>query len=331
MVGLSVFCQCWFLIQLTVLHSSRALLPPQKTEPGGELCIIHLFSPTNFRWAPVQGNCPSGTRFTGTHCEQMVLCQPAAEARQPRWCELPPFSFCGSWRQTRQEEESVCCLSSKLDPGSQTGQQASHIIEQAEDSKPNTEKNIEPEVQPEVQPESVPEDGPKSEPESGASTEPTPEPETEPNSDNEFDPANSPALGQKAETDNITTVGSIFGQATEASNIFEDTEAKLATNLRPHRNLKNFKISVEMSEKNKVVFKVPKEEEDNDIAQEINEVFSTLPEMNDEILLEINEDKTEADVNSLTVKNLQELEALVIRNVKNIILTQQDTQPRRLK
>ena len=112
--------------------------------------------------------------------------------------------------------------------------------------------------------------------------------------------------------------------------IFEDTEAKLETNLRPHRNLKNFKISVEMSEKNKVVFKVPKEEEDNNIAQEINEVFSTLPE-EDEIFLEINKEKTEADVSSLTVKNLQELEALVIRNVKNIVLTQQDTQPRRLK
>ena len=263
----------------------------------------------------------------------MLPCQPAAEVRQPRWCELPPFSFCGSWRQTRQEEEAGRCLSSKLDPGSQAGQQTSHSIEQAEDSKPNTDKHIEPEVKPETLPESVPEDGPKSEPESepesGASTEPAPEPETEPHSDNEFDYAESPALDQKAETDDITTAGSFFGQATEASNIFEDTEAKLETNLRPHRNLKNFKISVEMSEKNKVVFKVPKEEDD-DIAQEINEVFSTLLE-EDEIFLEINEEKTEADVSSLTVKNLQELEALVIRNVKNIVLTQQDTQPRRLK
>merc|ERR1719151_241446 len=94
--------------------------------------------------------------------------------------------------------------------------------------------------------------------------------------------------------------------STETPDIFEDTEEKLETNLRPHRNLKNFKISVEMSEENKVVFKVPKEEEE-DIAQEINKVFNTLPEK-DEILLEINEDKTEANVNSLTVKNLQDLE-----------------------
>ena len=258
----------------------------------------------------------------------MVPCQPAAEARQPRWCELPPFSFCGSWRQTRQEEEAGCCLSSKLHPGSQTGQQASHSKEKAEDSIPNTDKHIEPEVQPESVPEDGPKSEPESEPESGASTEPAPEPETEPHSDNKFEQAKSPALDQKTETDD-TTVESILGQATEASNIFEDTEAKLETNLRPHRNLKNFKISVEMSEKNKVVFKVPKEEDD-DIAQEINEVFSTLLE-EDEIFLEINEEKTESDVSSLTVKNLQELEALVIRNVKNIVLTQQDTQPRRLK
>ena len=179
---------------------------------------------------------------------------------------------------------------------------------EAEGSKPKTDhEQIEPE------PES----------------EPAPaEPEPEPVSDKEVDKTPS-TLDQKAEMDDMTTVKSSTGQTTEASDIFEDTEEKLETNLRPHRNLKNFKISVEMSEENKVVFKVPKEEEE-DIDREISEVFNTLPE-EDEILLEINEDKTEANVNSLTVKNLQDLEALVVRKVKNIVLTQKDTQSRRLK
>jgi len=250
------------------------------------------------RWAPVLGKCPSGTRFTGTHCEQMLPCQP--EARQPRWCELPPFSFCASWRQTEKEEETGCCLSSKLE-----SQQTS----QAEASKPNTDhKQVEPEIEPES------------------------EPETEQTLADEVAHAKgetSSALAQKAEMDDMTTVKSISSQATEGSNIIEDTEEKLETNLRPHRNLKNFKISVEMSEENKVVFKVPKEEEE-DIAQEINEVFNTLPEK-DEILLEINEDKTEANVNSLTVKNLQDLEALVVQKVKNIVLMQKAPQSRRLR
>ena len=179
---------------------------------------------------------------------------------------------------------------------------------EAEGSKPKTDhEQIEPE------PES----------------EPAPaEPEPEPVSDKEVDKTPS-TLDQKAEMDDMTTVKSSTGQTTEASDIFEDTEEKLETNLRPHRNLKNFKISVEMSEENKVVFKVPKEEEE-DIDREISEVFNILPE-EDEILLEINEDKTEANVNSLTVKNLQDLEALVVRKVKNIVLTQKDTQSRRLK
>ena len=236
----------------------------------------------------------------------MLPCQP--EARQPRWCELPPFSFCGSWRERRKEEEAGCCLSSKLDPGGQTEVEQPSQEAEAEGSKPKTDhEQIEPE------PES----------------EPAPaEPEPEPVSDKEVDKT-PPTLDQKAEMDDMTTVKSSTGQTTEASDIFEDTEEKLETNLRPHRNLKNFKISVEMSEENKVVFKVPKEEEE-DIDREISEVFNILPE-EDEILLEINEDKTEANVNSLTVKNLQDLEALVVRKVKNIVLTQKDTQSRRLK
>ena len=222
----------------------------------------------------------------------MLPCQP--EARQLRWCELPPFSFCGNWREEERKGESDgCCLSSKLDPGNPT--EVQHTI-QAEASKQKTDhEQIEPESEPEIEPES----------------EPTPETKTE-------------TVDQKAEMDNMTTVKSILGQANEGSDIFEDTEEKLENKLRPHRNLKNFKISVEMSKENKVVFKVPKEDED-DISQEINEVFSTVPK-EDEILLEINEEKTEANVNSLTVQNLKELEALVVRKVKNIVLAQKDTQ-----
>merc|ERR1712130_779369 len=163
-------------------------------------------------------------------------------------------------------------------------------------SKPNTKEHIEPE------------------------SEPSPETEAEPNLEDEVEHAKSPTLDQNAGMEDITTVKSNSGQA---SDIFQETKSKLETNLQPHRNLKNFKISVEMSEENKVVFKVPKEDND-DIAQEISEVFNTLPE-EDEILLEINKEKTEANVNSLTVKNLQELEALVVRNMKNIVQSQQDT------
>ena len=109
----------------------------------------------------------------------MLPCQPPTEARQLRWCEVPPFSFCGAWRQ---QEETQCCSSAQEEPGSainelQDQQTSNPILVQA--NKPNTVAH---------------------------SSEPAPEPETEPNSDNEFDPANSPALGQKAETDNITTV-----------------------------------------------------------------------------------------------------------------------------
>jgi len=262
---------------------------------NSQFWVVLVSTPVYFRWAPVEGKCPLGTRFTGTHCEQMLPCQSGSEARQPRWCELPPFSFCGGWRQERQEEEAGCCLSSKLDPGSQT--ESSKLDPgsgQAEGQQ--TDEHIEPE------------------------SEPSPEPEAEPNLDDEVEHEKSPTLHENAGLEDITTVKSISGQA---SDIFEETESKLETNLRPHRNLKNFKISVEMSEENKVVFKVPKEDDD-DIAQEISEVFNTLPE-EDEILLEINKEKTEANVNSLTVKNLQELEALVVRNMKNIVQSQQDT------
>ena len=114
-----------------------------------------------------------------------------------------------------------------------------------------------------------------------------------------------------------------MNQTTAETELFEDTEEKENNNLRPHRNLKNFKISVEMSEENKVVFKIPKEQVD--ITEEIREVFKPLPS-DEEVFLEINEEKTEADVNSLTVQSLQELEALVVQQVKNIVKRQNGTQ-----
>ena len=78
-----------------------------------------------------------------------------------------------------------------------------------------------------------------------------------------------------------------------------------------------------MSEENTVVFKIPKEQVD--ITEEIREVFKPLPG-DEEVFLEINEEKTEADVNSLTVHSLQELEALVVQQVKNIVKRQNGTQ-----
>ena len=226
----------------------------------------------------------------------MLPCQPPTEAKQLRWCEVPPFSFCGAWRQ---QEETQCCSSAQEEPGSainklKNQQTSNPILVQTEANKPNTVAH---------------------------SSEPAPEPEAEPNSD-EFDlisdnSQTNPTLDQMDEdrimVENINS--------TETPDIFKDTEAEPETHLRPHRNLKNFKISVELSEENKVVFKVPQEGE-NDIDREINEVFNSEPEEG-ELFLEINEEKTGADVNSLTVKSLQELEALVIRKVKNILHSQQ--------
>jgi len=97
-----------------------------------------------------------------------------------------------------------------------------------------------------------------------------------------------------------TTLDDIFDEVFEES-ATAISEAIIETNsemgLRPHKNLNNFKISIEMSEDNKVVFKVPGEE----------------------LVMEINEDKTDAEVNKLTVESLMELEALVISKVKHIV------------
>ena len=171
---------------------------------------------------------------------------------------------------------------------------------------------------------------PKSEPEIAASSdsEPAPEPEAEPSTDDdELEQATSEAsqaLLQQNVDNSISTVSSVLNQSTAETELFEDTEEKGDhNNLRPHRNLKNFKISVEMSEQNKVVFKVPKEQVD--ITDEIRDVFKPLPG-DDEVFLEINEKKTEADVSSLTVQSLQELEALVVQQVKNIVKRQNGTQ-----
>merc|ERR1712014_61966 len=130
------------------------------------------------------------------------------------------------------------------------------------------------------------------------------------------------SLQQNVDNSN-STVSPILNQSTAETELFEDTEEKGDNNLRPHRNLKNFKISVEMSEENKVVFKIPKEQVD--ITEEIRDVFKALPG-DEEVFLEINEEKTEADVNSLTVQSLQELEALVVQQVKNIVKRQNGTQ-----
>ena len=171
---------------------------------------------------------------------------------------------------------------------------------------------------------------PKSEPEIAASSdsEPAPEPEAEPSTeDDQLEQATSEAsqalLQQNVDNSN-SNVSSVLNQSTAETELFEDTEKKGDNNnLRPHRNLKNFKISVEMSEENKVVFKIPKEQVD--ITEEIREVFKPLPG-DEEVFLEINEEKTEADVNSLTVQSLRELEALVVQQVKNIVKRQNGTQ-----
>jgi len=288
-------------------------------------CLAATSNEGGRRWAPVPGSCPPGTRFTGTHCEAMPRCQPppprgAAEGR--RWCETPPFSFCSNWRHKEiQERKAGCCLGPGLPSSSDVnlmGSEKEHTgqIEDGQTAvgKPNTDEHMDTWNEP------------KSETEIAASSdsEPAPEPEAEPSKDDDkLEQATSEALLQKNVDNSISTVSSILNQSTAETELFEDTEEKGDNNLRPHRNLKNFKISVEMSEENKVVFKVPKEQVD--ITEEIRDVFKPLPG-DDKVFLEINEKKTEADMSSLTVQSLQELEALVVQQVKNIVKRQNGTQ-----
>ena len=239
-------------------------------------------------------------------------------------CETPPFSFCSNWRHKEiQERKAGCCLGPGLPSSNDVnvmGSEKEHAGQikdgQTAVGKPNTDEHIDTWNEP------------KSEPEIAASSdsEPAPEPEAEPSTDGDKleQATSSQTLLQKNVDNSISTVNSsVLNQSTAEAELFEDTEEKGDNNLRPHRNLKNFKISVEMSEQNKVVFKVPKEQVD--ITDEIRDVFKPLPG-DDEVFLEINEEKTEADVSSLTVQSLQELEALVVQQVKNIVKRQNGTQ-----
>ena len=129
-----------------------------------------------FRWAPVPGSCPPGTRFTGTHCEAMPRCQappPRGAAEGRRWCgtppfcfysnsinrfiyqisclnilrcETPPFSFCSNWRhEERQERKAGCCLPSGSDVNVM-GSEKEHTgqIEDGQTAagKPNTDEHM---------------------------------------------------------------------------------------------------------------------------------------------------------------------------------------------
>ena len=307
----------------------------------------------SLRWVPVPGSCPPGTRFTGTHCEPMPRCQappPRGAAEGQRWCETPsfcfysnsinrfihqisylnifrcetpPFSFCSNWRrEERQGRKAGCCLNlpsnSDLDVMGSEKEHGGQIKDgQTAVGKPNTDEHIDTWNEPKSKPDIA----------ASSDSEPAPEPEPEPSTDGEkleqsISEASQALLEQNVDN-SISTVSSVLNKSTAETELFEDTEEKGDNNLRPHRNLKNFKISVEMSEENKVVFKVPKEQVD--ITDEIRDVFKPLPG-DDEDFLEINEEKTEANVNSLTVQSLQELEALVVQQVKNIVKRQNGTQ-----